>query len=54
MIQKKLDKGKKNYLWKMKFKFLKKKLQQLNEGNEITFNDEKENKFLSNLGFIKY
>jgi ribosome-binding ATPase len=52
VIQKKLDKGKKKLLEEKSVKILKEKLQQLNEGNEIVANDEKENSFLNNLGLL--
>jgi GTP-binding protein YchF len=52
VIQKKLDKGKKKLLVENEVQILEKKLQQLNEGNEITIHDEKENKFLSGLGLL--
>ena len=52
VIQKKLDKGKKKLLEEKEIIVLEEKLQQLNEGNEITINDVKENKFLSNLGLL--
>ncbi len=52
VIQKKLDKGKKKLLDENEVKTLEDKLQQLNEGNEITVNNEKENKFLSSLGLL--
>ena len=52
VVQKKLDKGKKKLLDEMEIKILEEKLIQLNEGLEIKANDEKENKFLSNLGLL--
>ena len=52
VIQKKLDKGKKKLLNENEVKTLEEKLQQLNEGNEVTVNNEKENKFLSTLGLL--
>jgi len=52
LIKKKLDKGKKKLLVENEVQILEKKLQQLNEGNEITIHDEKENKFLSGLGLL--
>jgi hypothetical protein len=52
MIQKKLDKGKKKLLDENEVKIFEVKLKQLNEGNEITFNDANENKLLSNLGLL--
>ena len=51
-MQKKLDKGKKKLLGDKEIAVLEKKLQQLNEGNEITIEDDEENKFLSNLGLL--
>ena len=52
IIQKKLDKGKKKLLDMKEVNILEEKLQQLNEGKEISANDEKENKFLSSLGLL--
>ena len=52
VIQKKLDKSKKKLLDENEVKILEEKLKQLNEGNEITVNNEKENKFLSTLGLL--
>ena len=52
IIQKKLDKGKKKLLDEKQIKILEEKLNQLNEGNEASINDEKENKFLSSLGLL--
>ena len=52
VIQKKLDKVKKKLLDEKSVKILEEKLQQLNEGNEIVANDEKENSFLNNLGLL--
>ena len=52
VIQKKLDKGKKKILDKKEVKILEEKLDQLNNGEEIKLNDEKEKKFLSNLGLL--
>ena len=52
IIQKKLDKGKKKILDEKEVKILEEKLNQLNQGLEIKINDEKENKFLSNLGLL--
>ena len=52
IIQKKLEKGKKKLLDEKEIKILEEKLQRLNEGNEITINDEKENQFLSSLGLL--
>jgi GTP-binding protein YchF len=52
VIQKKLDKGKKKLLDEKEIKILEKKLSQLNEGNEVTSNDQTEIKFLSNLGLL--
>ena len=52
VMQKKLDKGKKKLLGDKEIAVLEKKLQQLNEGNEITIEDDEENKFLSNLGLL--
>tara|TARA_B100000767_G_scaffold210588_1_gene197641 strand:+ start:5310 stop:6380 length:1071 start_codon:yes stop_codon:yes gene_type:complete len=52
VIQKKLDKGKKKILDEKEIKILEEKLDQLNNGGEIKLNDEKENKFLSNLGLL--
>ena len=52
VIQKKLDKGEKKLLDENEVQILKEKLKQLNEGNEITVNIEKESKFLSTLGLL--
>jgi len=52
VIQKKLDKGKKKLLDEKEIKILEEILEQLNQGLEIKINDEKENKFLSNLGLL--
>ena len=52
VIQKKLDKGKKKLLDEKEIKILEEKLDQLNNGEEIKLNDEKEKKFLSNLGLL--
>jgi ribosome-binding ATPase len=52
LIQKKLDKSKKKLLDEKEVKILEEKLEQLNQGLEIKTNDEKENKFLSNLGLL--
>ena len=52
LIQKKLDKSKKKLLDEKEIKILEEKLEQLNQGLEIKTNDEKENKFLSNLGLL--
>ena len=52
VIQKKLDKGKKKLLDEKEIKILEEKLSQLNEGNEVTSNDQAEINFLSNLGLL--
>ena len=52
IIQKKLEKGKKKLLQDKEVKILEEKLNQLNEGKEITVNDEVEKKFLSSLGLL--
>jgi GTP-binding protein YchF len=52
VIQKKLDKGKKKLLDEKEIKILEEKLSQLNEGNEVTSNDQTEIKFLSSLGLL--
>ena len=52
VIQKKLDKGKKKLLDEKEIKILEEKLSQLNEGNEVTSNDQAEIKFLSSLGLL--
>ena len=52
IIQKKLEKGKKKLLHDKEVKILEEKLNQLNEGKEITVNDEEEKKFLSSLGLL--
>ena len=52
IIQKKLDKGKKKLLDEKEIKILEEKLSQLNEGNEVTSDDQTEIKFLSSLGLL--
>ena len=52
VIQKKLDKDKKKLLDEKEIKILEEKLSQLNEGNEVTSNDQTEIKFLSGLGLL--
>jgi GTP-binding protein YchF len=52
IIQKKLDKGKKKLLDEKEVKILEEKLEILNQGKEITVNDEKEDKVLSTLGLL--
>ena len=52
IIQKKLEKGKKKLLQEKEVKILEEKLKQLNEGKELTFDDEFEKKFLSTLGLL--
>ena len=52
LIEKKLDKSKKKLLDDKEIKILEEKLEQLNQGSEIKTNDEKVNKFLSNLGLL--
>ena len=52
IIEKKLEKGKKKLLDANEVRILEEKLQQLNKGNEITANDEKEKKILSTLGLL--
>ena len=52
VIQKKLDKGKKKLLDEKEIKILEEKLSQLNEGNEVTSDDQTEIKFLSSLGLL--
>src|SRR6056300_1379196 len=52
IIEKKLEKGKKKLLDQSEVKILEEKLKQLNIGNEIAANNEKENKFLSTLGLL--
>ena len=52
VIQKKLDKGKKKLLDEKEIKILEENLKQLNQGNEIKTNDEKENNFLYSLGLL--
>jgi len=52
IIQKKLDKGKKKLLNEKEIKILEEKLDQLNQGLEITTNKEEDNKFLYNLGLL--
>jgi len=52
ILQKKLEKGKKKLLDEKEIQILEEKLQQLNKGDQITINDEKENQFLFNLGLL--
>jgi len=52
IIQKKLDKGKKKLLDEKTIKILEEKLSQLNEGKEVTSDDQTEIKFLSSLGLL--
>ncbi len=52
IIQKKLEKGKKKLLDQKQIKILEEKLDQLNEGEEISINDNDEKKFLSSLGLL--
>jgi ribosome-binding ATPase len=52
IVQKKLDKGKKKLLNEKEIKILEEKLDQLNQGLEITTNKVEDNKFLSNLGLL--
>jgi len=52
VIQKKLDKGKKKLLSETEVKILEEKLKQLNQGLEISADNETNNKFLSNLGLL--
>jgi ribosome-binding ATPase len=52
IIQKKLDKGKKKLLSEKEVKILEEKLNQLNQGNQVTDYDENENEFLSRLGLL--
>ena len=52
VIQKKLDKGKKKLLDDREIEILEDKLEKLNQGLEIKPDNEKDNKFLSNLGLL--
>lgn len=52
IIQKKLEKGKKKLLNEKEIKILEKKLEQLNQGKDELFENNEENKFLSNLGLL--
>ena len=52
VIQKKLDKSKRKMLGEKEIVILEKKLNELNEGKEISINDAEENKFLFNLGLL--
>ena len=52
IVQKKLDKGKKKLLNEKEIKILEEKLDQLNQGLEITTNKVEDNKFLYNLGLL--
>ena len=52
IVQKKLEKGKKKLLEEKEVKILEEKLKQLNEGKEVTIEDENEKKFLTTLGLL--
>ncbi len=52
LIQKKMEKSKKKLLAEKEIKILEDKLSQLNKGNDISVDNENENKFLSNLGLL--
>ncbi len=52
LIQKKLEKNKKKLLKEDEINILNNQLTQLNEGIELTPKDEKEKKFLSNIGLL--
>ena len=52
ILQKKLEKNNKKKLNDKEISLLKDKLKQLDDGKEITFNDEKEKYFLSSLGLL--
>ena len=52
IVQKKLEKGKKKLLQEKEVKILEGKLRQLNEGKEVTIEDENEKKFLTTLGLL--
>ena len=52
IVQKKLEKGKKKLLQEKEIKILEEKLKLLNTGNEASFNDEFEKKFLTALGLL--
>ena len=52
VIQKKLDKGKKKLLSEKEVQILEEKLKKLNQGLEISTDNEENNKFLSNLGLL--
>ena len=52
VIQKKLDKNKKKILKDDEIEILKNKISLLNQGKEITIENEKEGRFLSNLGLL--
>ena len=52
LIEKKLEKSKKKFLNEKDLEILKKKLDQLNKGLDISIDNIEENKFLSNLGLL--
>ena len=52
IVQKKLEKGKKKLLKEKEVKILEDKLIQLNDGNEVTTNNEFEKIFLKSLGLL--
>ena len=52
VIQKKLEKGKKKLLSEKEIQILERKLEKLNQGKDEFFENDEENKFLSNLGLL--
>ena len=52
IVQKKLEKGKKKLLGSKEIKILEEKLGELDNNQEVTINNEEENKYLSSLGLL--
>ncbi len=52
IVQKKLEKGKKKLLQEKEVKILEEKLKQLNDGKEVTIENDNEKKFLTTLGLL--
>ncbi len=52
IIQKKLEKGKKKILGSKEIKILEDKLGELDNNQEVTINNEEENKYLSSIGLL--
>ncbi len=52
LIEKKLEKSKKKLLKEKEIQILENNLKQLNDGNDVTADDEVQNKFLSSIGLL--